>query len=199
MSGAASEPGRVRRLVGGLRSTLMIVAAGVMVFVLLALVAVPMVMGWMPLTVRTGSMEPTIPIGSQVVVSPVEDDDAVADLREGDVITFLPHPDDPTTVTHRVEQTSLRSDGATVVRTSGDANDGQDPWALTTDQIRGQVEYHVPLVGYPASLLDSQQKSWGVIAIVAGLIGYGLWQILQLVRDRRRTGHRSDRGGPAAA
>lgn len=194
------RPGRVRRALGGLRSTLVIVAAGVMVFVVLAVVVVPMLMGWMPLTVRSGSMEPTIPVGSQVVVSPVETEQEVAELREGDVITFLPHPDDPTTVTHRIEQRSLRADGTTVIRTSGDANDGQDPWALTKEQIRGQVEYHVPLVGYPASLLDAQQKSAGVIAIVVALIVYGLWQIVQLVRDRRRSGRSGhDDGDPAAA
>lgn len=188
---AGGEPqvphrGRARRLFAALRSVLTIVAAAVVFFVLLAVVLVPLLFGWTPLTVRTGSMEPTIPVGSQVVVSPIESDEEVSELREGDVITFLPYPDDPTTVTHRVEQRSLRADGMTVIRTRGDASDTQDPWTLTTDQIRGQVRYHIPLVGYPASLLDSQQKSVGVIAIIAALICYGLWQILQLVREHRR-------------
>ena len=40
--------------------------------VLVLVVAVPRVLGLVPLTILSGSMEPTLPVGSQVFVDPVE-------------------------------------------------------------------------------------------------------------------------------
>lgn len=180
-----SAPARpVRRLLGLVGAAVLWLVLIVMGAVALALVILPLVLGWTPLTVRTGSMEPTIPTGSQVVVSPVESQEQVKDLEVGNVITFMPFPDDDTTVTHRVVERAVRADGQIALSTQGDANDDVDPWTLGTDQIRGEVRYHLPYAGYAAQLLDGQQKSIGLVVVIAALIGYVLWQIVQTARER---------------
>ena len=59
----------VRRLVAALAGLVAVVVGAV----LLAVVVVPRVAGWVPLTVLSGSMAPAIPTGSQVIVRPVAD------------------------------------------------------------------------------------------------------------------------------
>ncbi|GAA4415209.1 hypothetical protein GCM10023169_01310 [Georgenia halophila] len=170
---------RILRLVG----TLLAVGA---VALALALVVVPRVTGWVPLTILSGSMEPTIPVGSQVIVEPVEDNSDVARLQIGDVITFMPKPDDATLVTHRVVTRSVGSDGVVTLTTQGDANDNPDEVDLTTQQVRGVMRYHVPLAGYVAQALDGQQKSIATVALAGGLVLYAGMELLLAGRDRRR-------------
>lgn len=167
-------------------------ALGVAVFA--ALVAVPKANGWIPLTVLSGSMEPTYPVGSQVVVERVEGDQ-VTDLRVGDVITFLPHPESATAVTHRIVKKSYRQDGTAVFTTRGDANNADDTWALTEQQIRGKVRYHVPYAGYLATALTQEKKDLGVIALAVALFGYAVSQFLGgAVGARRSRARAGDEG-----
>src|SRR5690606_9993103 len=151
-----SERAWTGRRPGVLRTVLLHVLPGVVLLALLAaLVLVPRVLGWAPLTVLTGSMEPTIPTGSQVVVAPVDD---VAALEVGDVITVMPFPDDPTLVTHRVVARTDTADGPSFV-TQGDANDVADAWEVTETQIRGEVRYWLPVAGYVATALSGHTKA----------------------------------------
>lgn len=159
------------------------VAAAVLVAVV-ALVALPRVMGWMPLTVLSGSMEPTIPVGSQVFVEPIEGPDDVARIRVGDVVTFMPRPDDPTLVTHRVVGRSVGTDGTTTLSTQGDASGAPDGLALTERELRGVLRYHVPYAGYVGRLLDRDQKTVGAAAVAGGLLLYAGFQVFLAARDR---------------
>lgn len=134
----------------------------------LAVVAVPRVLGWVPLTVLTGSMSPALPVGSQAVVEPV-DAAGIRDLEVGDVITFLPRPDDPTTVTHRIVGRSLGADGLPVFTTRGDANNADDPWRVTAPQLRGRVVYAVPYVGYLAHWVEEDVRE-ALRVMLAGLL-----------------------------
>lgn len=164
---------------------------------LVAVVLVPRIMGWVPLTVLSGSMEPTFPAGSQVVVEPVEGMTDANSLEVGAVVTFMPRPDDSTLVTHRIVDKVWRQDGAAVFTTRGDANNITDEWELTYKQIRGEVRYHVPYVGHVANALDQDEKNLGIIAAATGLFGYAGWQFLQALRrtknvESSRGSHRAD-------
>lgn len=163
---------------------------------LLAVVLVPLVLGWIPLTVVSGSMEPTVPVGSQVVVEPLEGPEDAGRLAIGDVVTFMPRPDDATLVTHRIVGTASDSTGELSFTTQGDANGSPDEGEITHVQLRGLVKYHVPYAGYAAALLDPAQKRTGVVLAAAALLGYMLWQVVGVARDRRstvRTGARASR------
>lgn len=169
------------------RSALLWLVLGLLAALALAIVVVPRVMGWVPLTILSGSMEPTIPTGSQVVVEPVEGDEDAQTLQIGDVVTFMPYPDDPTLVTHRIVSRSVGTDGSVSFTTQGDANGAADPWELTATQLRGEVRYHVPYAGHVATLLDGNQKSTGIVAVAAILFGYAALQLVTAIRDARRS------------
>lgn len=156
------------------------------VLALLAVVVVPRVMGWVPLTVLSGSMEPEIPAGSQVVVVPVDAVEDVAEIQLGEVVTFMPRPDDPTLVTHRVVARTFSSDGTVRLTTQGDANDAPDE-PVAAVQVRGVVRYHVPYVGYAANLLSTQQKSVGVTVVGVGLLAFAAVQLVRSFRARTAT------------
>jgi signal peptidase len=169
------------------RNALLWLILGLLTALALAIVVVPRVMGWVPLTILTGSMEPTIPTGSQVVVEPVEGDEDAQQLQIGDVVTFMPYPDDHTLVTHRIVSRSVGTDGSVSFTTQGDANGAADPWELTATQLRGEVRYHVPYAGFVATLLDGNQKSTGIIAVAVILFGYAALQLATAARDARRS------------
>ncbi|HRV69936.1 MAG TPA: signal peptidase I [Marmoricola sp.] len=153
---------------------------------LVAVIVVPKVLGWVPLTVLTGSMTPTIPIGSQVVVERVHGNTDLARLEPGQIITFLPKPDSGMTVTHRIVAKTTDPNGTVRLRTKGDANNAEDPWELTSKQVRGQVKYWVPYVGYAATALPQEQKDTGIWIAACALFGYAGWQLIGAPRPGRR-------------
>jgi signal peptidase len=165
---------------------LLVLALAAVAALLLAVVVLPLALGWVPLTVLSGSMEPTVPTGSQVVVAPLEGEDDAAGLSTGDVVTFMPRPDDPTLVTHRIVGVAVDGEGRRSFTTQGDANAAPDAEPVTATQLRGLVKYHVPWAGYAATLLDAEQKRGGIVLVAAALFGYALWQLVGAVRDRAR-------------
>ena len=180
-----------RKLLNGI---LWCLAAAVMAL-LFAMIIIPRLMGWVPLTVLTGSMEPNIPVGSQVYVKPV---DSAENISVGDVISFMPNPDDETLVTHRVVGISSNSSGEKTFTVKGDANNSPDPEPVRPKQIRGVVMYHLPYVGYLSVEVDGKKKI--IIALIAGmsLICYAVWQIILIIRDRV-AGPRDVSSGDAAS
>ncbi|MCM3688081.1 signal peptidase I [Kocuria rosea] len=167
---------------------------------LAAIVVVPLLAGWVPLTVLSGSMEPTVPTGSQVVVEPLDGEDDAARLGVGDVVTFMPRPDDATLVTHRIVQVAYDGEGKPAFTTQGDANADPDEGEVTAVQLRGLVKYHVPYAGWAATLLDQEQKRGGIVLAAAALSGYALWQAVGALRDgraRRTSRPAAENAGPA--
>jgi signal peptidase len=164
-----------------------VVAAGV------ALIGLPKAVGAKPLTVLTGSMAGTYDPGDVVVVRPTD----ARELEVGDVITFQPVSDDPRLTTHRVVGVTYGSEGVGYV-TQGDANDTPDPEPVRPVQVRGEVWYAVPLVGYVsvwmATGLLGDLVRWAAI----GLILYGGWFVASGLRERARADRRhpevADRG-----
>lgn len=175
---AARRPGIVHALVTRVLPGVLLVA---LLALLAALILVPRLLGWAPLTVLSGSMEPTIPTGSQIVISPVAD---VESLAVGDVITVMPYPDDPTLVTHRIVERAETPAGPSF-RTQGDANDVVDPWEVTETQVRGEVRYWVPAAGYVATALSGHTKAIGTAVIAAALFCYAALQVVRAGRERR--------------
>ena len=177
---------------------LLVLAQAAVAALLLAVVVLPLALGWVPLTVLSGSMEPTVPTGSQVVVAPLEGEDDAAGLSTGDVVTFMPRPDDPTLVTHRIVGVAVDGEGRRSFTTQGDANAAPDAEPVTATQLRGLVKYHVPWAGYAATLLDAEQKRSGIVLVAAALFGYALWQLVGAVRDRARPTDESTAGNCSA-
>lgn len=156
---------------------LAVIAAGV------ALIIVPKAVGGRPLTVLSGSMTGTYDIGDVVIVKPVDTDD----LRVGDVITFQPVSDDPNLTTHRIIALSFGSEGKQFV-TQGDANNAPDLSPVKPAQVKGEVWYSVPKVGYVAT---SMAGGWlrtiaDVVAVL--LLLYGGWAVTTglVARARRK-------------
>jgi len=152
--------------------------------VLAASVLVPRIGGATPHTVLTGSMEPTYRPGSLVVVRPVEPES----IHPGDAITYQLESGKPTVVTHRVVSRGVDGAGEIVFRTQGDANEDPDPRMVRPVQIKGEVWYSVPYLGYFNNLLNGRDRQLGVYAVASGLAGYALLSFAGAVRDRRRTG-----------
>lgn len=147
----------------------------------LALIVVPKVAGATPLTVLSGSMTGTYEIGDVVIVKPVEPDE----LAIGDVITFQAQSDDPTLTTHRIVGLAFGSEGTEFV-TQGDANNAADLSPIKPAQVRGEVWYSVPLVGYVSVWLAGGWLRNVVDLFAVGLLIYGGWFIAAGLVDRRR-------------
>lgn len=163
--GRTATPAWAGRAVGVLTWAVLIVVLGAG----LALVALPRLTGWVPLTVTSGSMTPTYPVGSQVVVEPLDHPGGIDEVSVGDVVTFMPHPDDPSLVTHRVVGIGSTTGGEVVLTTRGDANTATDEGGIGQRELRGRVRYGVPLAGYEATMLDAREKHI-VTRVLGGLL-----------------------------
>ncbi|MFZ4517311.1 MAG: signal peptidase I [Microthrixaceae bacterium] len=110
---------------------------------------------WTVLTVPTGSMEPTIHQGSAILVRSVP----THTVARGDVVVFRAPTTGMLTV-HRVIETARR-DGATEIRTRGDANPVPDPWTARLDGQRVHVLDRVlPAVGPALSVPTGPNCRW---------------------------------------
>ena len=152
----------------------------------LALVTtVPSVAGYRALNVLSGSMEPELDVGGVVLDESIRP----ASARPGDVITF-PDPDDNgRTITHRVEDVTVKNGRAYFV-TRGDSNAAAERWDVALHEDLGRVRYHLPKVGYARSWLSGGGGRW----IVAGLMG--AW-LLMFLRDLWGSGEPAEAGQPA--
>ncbi len=127
----------------------------------------------MPLTVLSGSMEPTYDVGDVVIVRQVDPDD----LKVGDAITFQPVSDDPQLTTHRIVEIAYGSEGRSFV-TQGDNNDVPDLSPVTPDQVKGEVWYSVPAVGYVSVWLAGSWVRDLLDLVAVGLLLYGGYHLV---------------------
>ena len=147
----------------------------------LALIVVPKATGAKPLTVLSGSMAPTYDTGDVVVVRDAE----ARDLEVGQVITFQPISDDPRLTTHRVVAVTYGSHGTRYI-TQGDANDAADPEPVRPAQVKGEVWYSVPLVGYLSVWMAAGPLGQLVNWLAVGLIAYGAVQVVRGLGQQHR-------------
>lgn len=149
---------------------------------ILLAVVIPRIFGATPYTIISGSMEPYLSPGTLVVVKPVEP----ADLSVGDVITVQLESGEEAVVTHRIQAVQYRADGQIQFITKGDANDIADAEPRLAVQVRGEVWYQVPYLGFLSTALSGAQRGWLVGVVILGLGGYALWMWIGALRDRRR-------------
>ena len=152
----------------------------VMVLILLATVVVPRVTGSTPYTVLTQSMKPTYPPGSLIVVRPVEPNE----LAIGTPITYQLRSGEPEVVTHRIVATRQSGAGELTFITRGDNNGADDENPVQVGQIRGEVWYSIPYMGYVNNWLNGEQRKITVAVIVIALFGYALVMFVGAGVDR---------------
>lgn len=151
--------------------------------ILAAAVLVPRVAGATPYAVLSSSMEPDLPPGTLVVVRPVDP----TTLGVGSVITYQLESGEAAVVTHRVVSQTIDNDGEPLFRTQGDANNQADEAWVRPAQIKGELWYSVPYLGYANNLLTGQERQWAVYGVAALLLGYALFAFGTAARDKRRT------------
>ncbi|MBQ6496810.1 MAG: signal peptidase I [Firmicutes bacterium] len=120
----------MKKVLSGIVNGLCIVAIIVLVGVL-----VMMGLGLKPAVVISGSMEPTIKTGSLIFI-----DTKYEDPEENDIVAFRTGG---SLVTHRLVKDT--EDGWI---TKGDANDSEDPWRITNEQLLGKTVFWIPVLGY---------------------------------------------------
>lgn len=111
---------------------------GLVLLVIYALVASPLLGGYHPVVILTGSMNPSYKAGTIVYYKKVEEQN----LKVGDAITFKNNAN--TTITHRINSID---DG--IYETKGDANKTPDVEKITYQNILGRVsKLTIPILGY---------------------------------------------------
>lgn len=125
------------------------------------------------LTVMSGSMEPTIGTGDVVVARQT----APLDIRVGDIVTFRDPLNHDRLITHRVREMHVKGDDV-VFTTRGDANTGEEHWAVPKSGTIGRVEYHVPRLGYFMVWFHSRYGLLLLIVLPSLLLGASeLWRL----------------------
>ncbi len=175
-------------------------SAGLLAFLLLVgalVVAIPALSGATPMTILTSSMQPTYPPGTLIIVRPVETDD----IRIGDAITYQLESGKPEVVTHRVISIAAGDVGKTFV-TQGDNNAVADAKPVLPVQIRGEVWYSVPYIGFANTLVNGEARVWIVPGLAVLLFGYAGYMLAsgvhQSVRRRRRAAARAVDAAPTS-
>lgn len=155
-----------------------------LIVVAAAVIVAPALTKSTPYTILTSSMEPTYPAGTLVIVRPVP----MEDIRIGTVVTYQLESGEAELVTHRVvavNQPNLPGGEPTFV-TKGDANSVPDAEPVQYVQVRGEVWYSVPYIGWINNFVNGDMRSV-IIPILAGaLFVYAGYQIVSARIERRR-------------
>lgn len=138
----------------------LICVAVLLVFGTLAVIAaLPMVVpGYASASITSGSMQPTLLTGDVVIAT------SASTVERGEIAVFV-DPRSGDVVSHRV--VSVNTDGSIV--TKGDVNAANDPVPVPAANIRGQVRWIVPLVGWPRVWLGAGQWLSLLITMLAML------------------------------
>lgn len=100
-----------------------------------------------------------IAVGSESMTGTIDKGDAIIyerydrelrELKEGDIIVFNKND---TMIVHRIVE-SYTLENETIYRTKGDANESEDNWIVTKDEIVGKVEMKILWLAWPAVLLN---------------------------------------------
>lgn len=140
----------------------------------IVLIIVPLVTGSQTYSVLTSSMAPHYPPGTFLVVRPTDFDE----LSTGDVVTYQLDSGRPEVITHRIIGFTSNQTGERLLVTQGDNNDVADEDPVMEVQVRGQLSYAVPYVGFLANALGQADRSWIITGLAVLLIGYGLFTII---------------------
>lgn len=175
----ASGVGGRRRARGSGLVTVLLVAA----VICLGLLAVPQLLGYGTLVVRSGSMAETAPVNSLVLTRPLD----TSDVQVGDVILIRREGATASTpVMHRVVALAHRA-GKVVVTTKGDSNAAPDP---TPYLLRGRTMTPILAVPHVGRALAVARTPLGWTLLIALPATVLLWLQLQSIwfPPRRRYG-----------
>ena len=145
--------------------SIFIIAAAVLILLNVVMTKsgdIPSVMGYSLFRVMTGSMEPAIPTNSVIVTRAVE----ATEIEVGDVISYFSK--DPTlrgaVNTHRVVGI-YEEEGTVFYQTRGDANNADDLYPPTADEIIGEVVFSSYLLGIVVRLISNPLIFFPLIVI----------------------------------
>jgi signal peptidase len=123
--------------------------------------------GYQVVIVRSGSMEPTIPTGAVAFFKPE------SEYQADDVIAFhVENEDERYAVIHRAVEKTTDEDGKTAFVTKGDANESKDAVKTPVENILGTVFYHIPVVGYVVSWIQTTTGRIVLIGLPITLLVY---------------------------
>jgi signal peptidase len=132
----------------------------------MAMVFVPMALGWNGVVVLSGSMEPTLHTGGIAFVQPA----TAEEIAVGDVMTFRQSSGRRTNlVTHRVIGSALTENGLEFT-TKGDANTDPDLNPVPASAVVGKVRFNLPYVGTAIETLRNRDNYYVFIGIPAALL-----------------------------
>lgn len=121
------------------------------------------IFGYSVFHVASGSMEPAIPVGTLIICQRTDIDD----IKQRDIITFLSLEsymlNKP--VTHRVVGIE-NVNGETALRTRGDANNSEDGYYVTDENLVGRVVYQTSGENIFKKLYDLLTTKMGFLSIV---------------------------------
>jgi signal peptidase len=150
---------------------------GVAVIGLLAITVGPRFLPYQALVVRSGSMEPAIQTGSVVFYHHVP----AEKVKVGEVVVFSEPGQANKQVTHRVFQIKSGQTGRYFI-TKGDANGAADAWRVPALGTGWVASFHVPLVGY--ILTDLQSPLARLLLLLIPAFALGAITLYEIWRDR---------------
>lgn len=144
----------------------------ILVIIAAATLIVPKFFGYEPFIVESGSMEPVIHTGAIAYINTHD-----KSVGEGDIVTYkIGEEGKEKLVTHRI----IREENGSFI-TQGDANDIEDMFPVSQDQIVGTYTYSVPEVGFIVAKLG--HKILMVIAVWIILINLASMGLTALAED----------------
>jgi signal peptidase I len=179
----------LKKIILNLINTLSVIVIVCAVVVLLTVLLTgsdkaPSLMGYSVFRVMTGSMEPSISLDSMIVVQKTDP----AELKEGDVISFFSSDPslDGAVNTHRI--VSVEEDnGYYTFTTKGDANNVEDHYLTTEDDLIGKVVFSSLFLGKLVRLVSNPLIFVPVIILpLLIMLVANLWQTISLAKKIAR-------------
>ena len=133
----------------------------------------PRLAGYVPYVVLSGSMEPAYAKGSICYAKSVDPDI----IQEKDVIVFPYSSGSEKMVVHRV--VSIDKD-AKEYKTKGDANANEDSFAVGFANLKGKVDFGIPLIGFAYELSMTTVGKVLIVALFA--VACALWAVAGQVK-----------------
>ena len=114
-------------------------------------------LGVQPTTMISGSMRPTMDVGDMAIVRDVSTDS----IKPGDIIQFWQNGE---MIIHRVVDVSGQGDDR-LFTTKGDANSEPDSALVSAGQVRGEVVFNIPEIGWAAIAVKSLfSNAWSFLS-----------------------------------
>lgn len=144
----------------------------------------PNILGYSLFRVMTGSMEPTIPVDSLIAVQRV----APGELAVNDVISF--YSNDPSLMgavnTHRIIGIEDR-DGRLYFSTKGDANNVEDRYTTSEDDVIGKVVFSSYSLGKAVRLISNPLLFVPLIILpLLFMFGHSIYESVVLAKKLAR-------------